>query len=95
MWEVWEHRRVGRQLDQLPVDVLKRYENWKDIVEISGPQGLRLIKGFHDDALKSQWKGHRSSRLSLKYRVVYRIEGKRLVVEVVRVSTHDNKRKGR
>jgi hypothetical protein len=30
---------------------------WKDIVSISGPAGLRLIKGFHDEALRGKWKG--------------------------------------
>ena len=33
-------------MQRLPVDVLKRYEKWKDIVKISGPTGLRAIKGF-------------------------------------------------
>lgn len=89
MWEVWEHRRVDRQLDRLPTDVLKRYEKWKDIVTISGPKGLKLIRGFRDEALKGKWNGHRSSRLGRQYRVLYRVEGKRLVVEVVRITPHD------
>ncbi|MEN8162716.1 MAG: type II toxin-antitoxin system mRNA interferase toxin, RelE/StbE family [Acidobacteriota bacterium] len=93
MWEVFEHRRVNRQLDRLPTDVLKRYEKWKDIVNISGPQGLRLIRGFHDESLQGQWKGHRSSRLNLQYRVVYRVEAERILVEVVSVTAHDYRRK--
>src|SRR5688500_15012781 len=28
---------------------------------ISGPRGLRAIKGFHDEALSGEWKRHRSS----------------------------------
>jgi hypothetical protein len=28
---------------------------------LSGPPGLRAIKGFHDEALAGEWKGHRSS----------------------------------
>ena len=51
MWEVYEHRRIVKQLDSVPVDVLKKYEKWKDIVSISGPQGLRRIKGLRDEAL--------------------------------------------
>ena len=93
MWEIYEHRRVGRQLDQLPIDVLKRYEKWKDIVSISGPTGLRLIKGFHDEALKGKWKGHRSSRLNRQYRVLYRVENERILVEVVNISAHDYRKK--
>ena len=93
MWEIFEHRRVDRQLKKLPTDVLKRYEKWKDIVAISGPQGLRLIKGFHDESLTGQWKGHRSSRLSQQFRVVCRVERERILVEVVNVTAHDYRRK--
>ena len=71
MWTIFEHRRVAKQLQFLPQEILKRYEKWKDIVMISGPEGLRFIKGFHDEALRGEWKGYRSSRLGLKYRVMY------------------------
>ena len=47
MWEIYEHRRVAKQLEALPIEILKRYEKWKDIVSISGPEGLRSIVGFH------------------------------------------------
>ena len=93
MWEVFEHRRAGKQLDSLPVEVLKRYEKWKDIVRISGPSGLRLIQGFRDEALRGEWGGHRSSRLNLQYRVIYRVEHDRVLVEVVAVAPHDYRRK--
>jgi len=92
MWDVLEHRRVGRQLDQLPTDVLKRYEKWKDIVTISGPSGLKLIRGFHDESLKGKWKGHRSSRLNQQYRVLYRVESDRILVEVVNITAHDSRK---
>jgi len=85
MWEVYEHRRVVGRLRRLPVEILKRYEKWKDIVRVSGPQGLRLIKGFHDEALRGRWENHRSSRLGLQYRVIYRIEERRVQVLVVEV----------
>jgi addiction module RelE/StbE family toxin len=94
MWEVLEHRRAARRLDRLPAEVLVRYEKWKDIVRVSGPQGLRLIKGFHDEALHGEWKGHRSSRLSLQYRVIYRVEANEVEVLVVDVTPHDYRRKG-
>ncbi len=93
MWEVYEHRRVDRQLEKLPTEVLARYEKWKDIVTVSGPQGLRFIKGFHDEALAGQWRGHRSSRLNRQFRVFYRVETGRVVVEVVSVTAHDYRRK--
>jgi len=93
MWEVFEHRRVVRQLRKAPLDILKRYEKWKDIVTISGPQGLRLIKGFSDEGLSGEWAGHRSSRLGQQYRVIYRIDKGQVCVEVVSVTAHDYRRK--
>ena len=92
MWEIYEHRRVAKQLGALPIEVLKRYEKWKDIVSISGPQGLRLIAGFKDEALKGDWKGYRSSRLNVQYRVIYRIEREQVLVQVVNVTPHDYRR---
>ena len=93
MWEIFEHRRIDRQLKKVPTDVLKRYEKWKDIVTISGPLGLRLIRGFRDESLRGEWKGHRSSRLSKQYRVVYRVESERILVEVVSVTAHDYRKR--
>ena len=93
MWKIFEHRRVSKQLIALPQDVLKRYEKWKDIVAISGPDGLKQIKGFRDEALRGEWKGHRSSRLNIQYRVIYRIEKDQVLVQVVSVTPHDYRKK--
>jgi len=93
MWEVYEHRKISRRLQRLPEEVLKRYEKWKDIVRISGPVGLRLIKGFHDESLRGEWKGHRSSRLGQQYRVIYKVERLEVVVKVMDVTAHDYRRK--
>jgi len=92
MWEIYEHRTLGRKLLKLPLEILKRYEKWKDIVSISGPQGLRVIKGFHDESLKGKWLGFRSSRLSHKYRLIYKIENKKLYVRVIDITPHDYRR---
>lgn len=93
MWEIYEHRRTARQLKKLPLEILKRYEKWKDVVSISGPGGLRLIRGFNDEALTGEWRNHRSSRLNEQYRVIYRIERNEVRVEVVSVTPHDYRRK--
>ncbi len=93
MWEIFEHRRTWKQLDRLPRDVLERYEKWKDIVRLSGPLGLRSILGFNDEALRGDWKGHRSSRLNRQYRVIYRIERDKVLVEVVSITAHDYRKK--
>lgn len=93
MWRIEEHRRIDRQLSgTIPREILKRYEKWKDIARLSGPPGLRAIKGFHDEALSGQWKGHRSSRLGLQWRVIYRIVVDALLVQVIQITPHDYRR---
>ena len=93
MWQIEEHRRVDKQLSgSVPIEVLKRYEKWKDIARVSGPAGLRVIKGFHDEALSGEWKGHRSSRLGLQWRVIYRVVAHVLLIQVVQVTAHDYRR---
>ena len=90
MWQIEEHRRVDKQLSgAVPIEFLTGYEKWKDIAGISGPQGLRVIKGFHDEALSGVWKGHRSSRLGIQWRVIYRVIAKVFLIQVVQVTAHD------
>lgn len=93
MWLIFEHKRLEKQLAKSPLEIQKRYEKWKDIVNLSGPAGLKLVKGFRDEALRGEWKGYRSSRLNQQYRVVYRVKGDELEVYVVEVTPHDYRRK--
>ena len=93
MWAIYEHKRVTKSLRSAPIEVRKRYEKWKDIVAISGPQGLKKIKGLRDESLTGDWKGYRSSRLNIQYRVIYKVEGDRVLVQVENVTSHDYRRK--
>lgn len=93
MWQIFEHRRVDRSLKSLPIEVQKRYEKWQDIVRHSGPQGLRAIRGFRDEALRGIWNGHRSCRLDRKHRVIYRVDVEVVRVMVVDVTAHDYRKK--
>ena len=83
---------MEKQLDAAPREILKRYEKWKDIAMISGPPGLRLIRGFHDEALRGEWQGYRSSRLGLQYRVIYRVITEHWLFQVVQLTPHDYRR---
>lgn len=93
MWEIFEHNHLAKSLKKCPSEILKRYEKWKDIIELSGPEGLRLIKGFHDEALKGEWKGYRSSRLNIQYRVIYKLENKKFHVYVLEITPHEYRRR--
>lgn len=88
MWLIYENNKTRKALEKLPKEILKRYEKWKDIVAMSGPQGLRMIKGFHDEALRGMWDGYRSSRLNILYRVLYRIRADEIHVEVLDITPH-------
>lgn len=93
MWEIHEDKQLGKALAKgVPIEIVKRYEKWKDVVRFSGPLGLKLIKGFNDEALAGAWKGYRSSRLSLQWRVIYQVKSAILTVQVERVSAHDYKK---
>ena len=94
MWRIEEHRDADKSLSskQVPVEILKRYEKWKDIAALSGPAGLRAIRGFRDEALSGEWKGFRSSRLNEQWRVIYQVAADVLLVRVVRITAHDYRR---
>jgi mRNA-degrading endonuclease YafQ of YafQ-DinJ toxin-antitoxin module len=93
MWRIEEHRRVDKQLSgSVSQEILRRYEKWKDIAMLSGPPGLRTIKGFHDEGLSGEWKGHRSSRLGLQWPVIYQVSASALLIQVVQVIPRDYRR---
>jgi addiction module RelE/StbE family toxin len=92
MWRIEEHRRVDKQLGSVPMEILKRYEKWKDIAALSGPPGLRLIRGFRDETLAGKWKGFRSSRLGDQWRVIYRLIAEELLFQVASITAHDYRR---
>jgi mRNA-degrading endonuclease YafQ of YafQ-DinJ toxin-antitoxin module len=92
MWRIEEHCRIDKQIASVPKDILKRYEKWKDVASISGPPGLRLIKGFHDEALSGGWKGYRSSRLGIQWRVIYCTIPEELKFQVASITAHDYRR---
>ena len=93
IWKVLEKKTIIKAINKAPAEILVRYETWKRIVELQGPVGLKLIKGFNDETLKGEWKGFRSSRLGKQWRVIYKIESDHLEVFVVEITPHDYRRK--
>ena len=65
---------------------MREDSKWKDIAMLSGPPGLRLIRGFNDEALSGKWNGYRSSRLGLQYRVFYRTVPDEQLFQVVEMN---------
>ena len=88
MWDILEHRSIAKTCKKLPAKVVKKYELWKDIVFRHGPGKLREFPGFHDEKLKGNRVGQRSSRLTLQYRVIYKVKKERVTVSVIDINAH-------
>ena len=84
-----EERDAVKAIDALPPHVAGKYTTWLSIVREQGPQGLRAIKGFHDEKLSGDLKGLRSSRLSQQWRVIYRVESHIVTLYVERITPHN------
>ena len=93
MWDIYEKKTLSKQLKKAPKDIIKRYELWKRIVELEGPKGLQLIKGFRDEFLKGELKGYRSSRLSKQWRIIYQANNKICEVYIIEVNPHDYRKR--
>ncbi len=89
MWYIKEHRDIEKICRKLPSAVIKKYELWKDIIFRHGPEKIREFPGFHDEKLTGKREGQRSSRLSLKYRVIYTIEKDVVTVFVLEITPHE------
>jgi mRNA-degrading endonuclease RelE of RelBE toxin-antitoxin system len=88
MWHIREHNSLHKTVTKLPVQVAKKYELWKDIVFRHGPGKLKEFSGFHDESLKGDRNGQRSSRLNIQYRVIYSIEHETITIFVIEITPH-------
>lgn len=88
MYTIYEKKTLLKSIKTIPTRIKKEYELWKRIIEFQGVQGLKMVKGYHDEALKGEWKDFRSSRLSLKWRVIYKFEKDECVIYVIDINAH-------
>jgi proteic killer suppression protein len=89
MWHILEHKSIQKTCRKLPVQVLKKYELWKDIVFRHGPDKLKEFPGFHDEKLKGDRSGQRSARLSIQYRVIYVVKRNIVTIRVLDINPHE------
>lgn len=89
MWHIKEHRKIEKTIAKIPLQIVKKYELWKDIVYRHGPDKLKEFPGFHDEILKGDRLGQRSSRLNLQYRVIYLVEEDSISVFVLEINPHE------
>jgi plasmid maintenance system killer protein len=88
MWHIREHHKLDKVIAKLPLQVVKKYELWKNLVFRHGPDKLRDFPGFHDEKLKGDLEGQRSSRLNIQYRVIYSVEKEVVSVYVIDITPH-------
>ncbi len=88
MWVIKEPKKIDKIFKRLPSSVKEKYQLWKAIVRYNGPKAVRQFHGFHDEKLKGKREGQRSSRLSLKYRVIYEVEEEAIIVYVIKITPH-------
>jgi plasmid maintenance system killer protein len=93
MFHIFEHKRANKTLKKCPIEVKEKYEVWKNIVMLQGPNALRKIKGFHDEGLTNNLKGKRSSRLNIQYRIIYEVIADQIMVNVEDITPHEYRRK--
>ena len=88
MWQIRENRKLYKTISKLPLQVVKKYELWKDIVFRHGPEKLREFPGFNDEKLKGERRDQRSSRLSMQYRIIYEVKKEIVSVYVIEITSH-------
>ncbi len=71
MWRVFETKDVTKSLKKIPQDIQWKYKAWVEIVKNGGSANLANFSGFNDKPLKGKLRECRSSRLNIKYRVIY------------------------
>lgn len=87
-WEVidYKHKKI---INNLPVQCKKKYSVFRYIAEYSGLVGLKSSPGFKLEILKGKLTGLYSIRLNIAYRVIFEIQEKIRVIDVIEISKHE------
>ena len=93
MWTVFLEKSIVKKLRIAPKAIQEKFEKWKDIIQLEGPEGLFEIKGFRDHALKGEWQGARASRLNDQWRVIYYVDSSEIKILVLEVTPLDYRKK--
>lgn len=83
---------VQKRIKKLPKYVQQTLRTWSTLIEEHGIHNMRRVPGYHDEPLKGQRKGQRSSRLSRDYRVIYEEQNcslRVIYIFVVEANKHD------
>jgi len=78
-------------MSKLPSHIREMALVWADIIKNDGILEMRRVPGYHDEPLKGDRRGQRSSRLNRAYRVIYTEDekGEVIIISVLEVNKHD------
>ena len=90
-YEVQLSAFVQKRFRRLPDYIQKALRTWSTLIEEYGVSTMRRIPGYHDEPLRGDRKGQRSSRLNRGYRVIYEEleSGEIVVISVLEVNKHE------
>jgi proteic killer suppression protein len=90
-------KRAQKDLQKVPIHIVRKLDGWISSVEKDGLEEVRKISGYYDEPLKGERAGQRSIRLSKSFRAIYTLtqgeNGKRThivkFVLIEEVTKHD------
>jgi len=71
---VFLSKSAKADLLRVPEYIAQKLKLWVFLVETTGLEAVRNIKGYHDEPLRGARQGQRSIRLNRAYRAVYVIK---------------------
>ncbi|RLA61035.1 MAG: hypothetical protein DRQ89_11965 [Epsilonproteobacteria bacterium] len=96
MWQVLFTEKSEQEIKSsikkgdISEDDMRVISIWIKQVKKHGPESLGQNSNWNDHALDRQWSGHRASNYSFNGRIIYRVDGKKIIVKVVRITPdHD------
>ena len=78
---------IRGELEKEDIHILKI---WLREMEEFGPKYIANSSEWHDHPLQREWWGFRASAFGARGRVIYKVKGSRITVEVHRVTANHN-----
>ena len=67
-------------------------KTWIMQMQFDGPESIRKNPTWNDHELQNDWEGFRSSSFSNKGRIIYKIEDKKIFIQIARITVDHNYR---
>ena len=84
-------KHAKADLMRVPENIRNKLKLWIFLIETTGLESVKKIKGYHDEPLRGNRQGQRSIRLNRAYRAIYviRSDGTIDFVSIEEVHKHD------